>query len=41
MGVLRRSGWTVVHVTDQLLARGGRAVVREVADALGDSRWAA
>lgn len=41
MSALRRSGWTVVHVTDQVLARGGRAVVREVADALGESRWAA
>lgn len=41
MGAFRRAGWTTVHVTDQMLAGGAQAVVREVAGALSESRWAA
>ncbi len=41
MGALRRAGWTTVHVTDQMLTGGGRAIVHEVTGALSESRWAA
>lgn len=41
MGALRRAGWTTVHVTDEMLMGGARAVVREVAGAVSESRWAA
>lgn len=41
MGALRRAGWTTVHVTDDMLMGDARAVVRDVAGALSESRWAA